>query len=207
MQELQEPLTHVDQQVAILVTFKVKPEQSDVFQQALLNDLIQARQESGYVSMHLFAAKADPSTLFLLERWQDQKAFDRHLSQPYTQAVLDLAQTALTQPMEICALSDLSIQPGIEKTPLEALEMVIPSRSTLAEITQQYDQTATALEAATKHLRMTAEYFRESNLPRGCAHAFAAQEHFNQAQTQLAALASLHAAQRLVEPSREHQNA
>ncbi|HEY9639826.1 MAG TPA: putative quinol monooxygenase [Coleofasciculaceae cyanobacterium] len=94
------------QQVAMLVTFKVKPEMSDVLKQALVNDLTYARQEPGYVSMNLFAAQDEPNTLFLLERWQNQEAFDSHLSQPHTQAVLKLTETALAHPLEICSLSE-----------------------------------------------------------------------------------------------------
>ncbi len=99
--------TKVEQQVAMLVTFHVKPEMGDNLKQALLNDVTQARQEFGFISMDLFAAKDNPNTLFLLERWQNQAAFDAHFAQPHTQAVLELAETALTHPLEICALEDL----------------------------------------------------------------------------------------------------
>lgn len=57
MQELNQPLTQVEQQVAMLVTFNVKPEMSNIFKQALLNDITFARQESGYISMNVFAAQ------------------------------------------------------------------------------------------------------------------------------------------------------
>lgn len=109
MQKLKAPLTQVEQQVAMLVTFKVKPEMSDVFRQALMDDLIHARQESGYISMNLFVVKDDPNTLFLLERWQNQAALDNHFTQPYTQAVLKLTETALTSPLKIFNLQDLVV--------------------------------------------------------------------------------------------------
>lgn len=118
MQELNQSLVQgeptVDQQVTMLVTFKVKPEMHDVLKQALLNDLFHARQEIGYISMNLFAAKDAPNTLLLLERWQNQAAFDRHFVQPHTQAVLQLTETALISPMEIYSLEDLSTISGIE---------------------------------------------------------------------------------------------
>ncbi|HEY9622498.1 MAG TPA: antibiotic biosynthesis monooxygenase family protein [Crinalium sp.] len=95
-------------QINLLVTFKVKPEMSHAFKQLLLNDLAHASQEDGYIAMNLFAAKDDPNTLFLLESWQNQEAFDHHLSQPHTEAVLKLAETALTNPMQLCFLENLS---------------------------------------------------------------------------------------------------
>ncbi len=107
MQELNQPFTSIDRSVSMLVTFKVKPEMSDIFKQALLDDLIQSRQESGYVSMELFAATDNPHTLFLLERWQNQLALDHHFAQPYTQAVLALTATCLISPLEIHHLEAL----------------------------------------------------------------------------------------------------
>jgi quinol monooxygenase YgiN len=101
-----EEMTQADQQIVMLVTFKVKPEMHDVFKQSLLHDITQARQESGYISMHLFAAKDDPNTLFLLERWQNQLALDNHFTQPYTKTVLKLAETALIHPLEIHQLAE-----------------------------------------------------------------------------------------------------
>lgn len=97
-----------DEQVAMLVTFKVKPDMRDALKQALVKDLAHSPEEAGYISMNLFSVKDDPNTLLLLERWQNQAAFDQHLAQPHTQAVLKLTETALTSPLEILALRNLS---------------------------------------------------------------------------------------------------
>lgn len=107
MQESNQQLNPGEQPMTLLVTFKVKPEMVDALKQTLLNDLAQAPNEPGYISMDLFAAKDDPNTLFLLERWQNQLALEHHFAQPYTQAVLELTETALTSPLEIRYLEDL----------------------------------------------------------------------------------------------------
>lgn len=99
--------TQEEQQVAILVTFYVKPEMGNDLKQALLDDLTHARQEPGFISMDLFAAKDNPNTLSLLERWQNQAFFDAHFMQPHTQSVLELTKTTLAHPLEIHALKDL----------------------------------------------------------------------------------------------------
>lgn len=119
MKTYTEEMTEASQQIAMLVTFKVKPEMHDVFKQSLLDDITQARQESGYLSMNLFADKKDPNTLFLLERWQDQSSLDNHFAQPYTKAVLELVETALVHPLEIHQLAEFTPLPKavLTKTP------------------------------------------------------------------------------------------
>lgn len=112
MQTNPKELAQVDQQVTMLVIFKVKPEKSVIFKQALLDDLNNAHQESGYISMNLFQAKSDPNILFLLEQWQNQSALDNHLAQPYTKAVLELTETSLISPLEIHYLESISELPS-----------------------------------------------------------------------------------------------
>jgi ABC-type bacteriocin/lantibiotic exporter with double-glycine peptidase domain len=40
-----------------------------------------------------------------------------------------------------------------------------------------YEQAAQELDLAAKHLRVTAEHFRNHEVPRACAHIFASQGH------------------------------
>lgn len=108
MQTNHKELTPVDQQVIMLVVLKVRPEKSATFMQAVLDDLNNARQEAGYISMNLFRTKDDPNTLFLLEQWQNQSALNSHLAQPYTKTVLELTETSLTAPLEIHYLETIS---------------------------------------------------------------------------------------------------
>ena len=58
---------------------------------------------------------------------------------------------------------------------------------------QQYEAAAAELERAAAHLRLTATHFRGAEVPRGCAHAFAALGHLSTVQKQLNDLAALHA--------------
>lgn len=60
---------------------------------------------------------------------------------------------------------------------------------------QSYEEAAAELETATKHLRVTARHFRNQEVPRGCAHAWAATGHLKNVQGQLDTLATLHAAE------------
>jgi hypothetical protein len=58
---------------------------------------------------------------------------------------------------------------------------------------RSYERAAEELERAVAHLRVTAQHFRNRDVPRGCAHAFATRGHVINAQNLLDELARLHA--------------
>ena len=58
---------------------------------------------------------------------------------------------------------------------------------------QDFEEAARQLELAVQHLRTTAQHFRDHNVPRGCAHAFAAQGHMLRAQQYMDKRAMVHA--------------
>jgi len=57
-----------------------------------------------------------------------------------------------------------------------------------------YDAAAEQLEQAAKHCRTAARHFREQEVPRGAAHAWAALGHIRAAEESLEAQARTHAA-------------
>lgn len=59
------------------------------------------------------------------------------------------------------------------------------------------DQAVQELEMAVRHLQTAARHFRDGEIPRGCAHVFAAQGHQRNAQAALEDLAVFHAAHSL----------
>lgn len=69
--------------------------------------------------------------------------------------------------------------------------------SPAAEAAQRYEDAADELERAVQHLRTTARHFRDMEVPRACAHAFAAQGHLYTTEAILKELAVLHAARSL----------
>jgi hypothetical protein len=60
-------------------------------------------------------------------------------------------------------------------------------------ISERYEMLAEELDTAAEHARVAARHFREREVPRGCAHAFAAQGHLSAAQNLMDELALLHA--------------
>ena len=55
----------------------------------------------------------------------------------------------------------------------------------LAATAQRYEDSAHELDRAAAHLRIAAQHFRAHDVPRGCAHAFAAYGHMHVVQRQI----------------------
>lgn len=115
---------------AMLVTFHTKPEYREELERLLRKDVEEAGKEEGNLSMYLYRAKDNQDTYFLFERWKNQQALDAHFEKPYTKAVLELTEKALTDPMEIMFLNDLApISPvnyeRSPQTPDEATDLIV----------------------------------------------------------------------------------
>lgn len=62
-----------------------------------------------------------------------------------------------------------------------------------AQAAVDHERVADRLEQAARHLRRTAEHFRDGEVPRACAHVVAAQGLLSETRRRLDALAELHA--------------
>ncbi|MFZ4929074.1 putative quinol monooxygenase [Chryseobacterium sp. Mn2064] len=109
------------ERITMLVTFNVKADQKEALRKALIADKNGALNEKGNISMELFEHKDKPNTFYLFERWDNQKSLDEHFTKKYAKDVLELNKTALTKPMEILYLHDVSPLPKNEiKNPLSS---------------------------------------------------------------------------------------
>ena len=61
-----------------------------------------------------------------------------------------------------------------------------------------YDEAAAELERAAGHCRVAADHFRNREVPRGCAHAWAAEGHVREAEDRLGQQARFHASRSLL---------
>lgn len=61
------------------------------------------------------------------------------------------------------------------------------------EAAERFERSAEELETAARHLRVAGKHMRETEIPRACAHAFAAQGHLVTAERLLGENAVLHA--------------
>jgi quinol monooxygenase YgiN len=96
---------------ALLVTFQAHLQTAGEMLEALREDARQAVNEPGAITFELYRSNSDPTVFFLFERWRDEEAMTAHLEQPHTRRVLDLAPKALTTPMTMQRLDDLSPLP------------------------------------------------------------------------------------------------
>lgn len=73
------------------------------------------------------------------------------------------------------------------------------SQSIFETTAQRYEELAAELELAAQHLRVTATHFRNKEIARASAHAWAAHGHIRTAQTGMDELAIQHAAKAIPE--------
>nr|WP_241030461.1 antibiotic biosynthesis monooxygenase [Paraburkholderia sp. Ac-20347] len=74
-----------------LSTLHVKASQLQPFLQALRHNAAHARDEAGNLSFTVFQSTTSPTTLYVLEQWKDQAAYEAHMKQP---ALLEMHQAA-----------------------------------------------------------------------------------------------------------------
>lgn len=94
--------------ISKIVKFTVKPEQKEAFQDALQRNFEGTQSEPGSCGMHLYTDGEHPDTFIAIEHWQDQIAFEAHMTQPYTQAMLAMLPDVLAAPIEIVDLAPLN---------------------------------------------------------------------------------------------------
>ena len=100
-----------------VIKFNVKPEFKDEFKQALLVNKQSTAQEPGTLAMRIYQDNSDPNTFFAYDRWADNAAAKSHLAQQYTQKLISLVDTVLSEPPQIYELQDTDPAPV---APLEA---------------------------------------------------------------------------------------
>ena len=94
--------------LTLLATFNTKPEYTEQFKAALIDDLHNAKKEPGNVTMELYQHNEKKNVLYFFERWKSKEALDEHFKKPYTKGVFELAEKALASPLIIDYLDDFS---------------------------------------------------------------------------------------------------
>lgn len=104
-----------DAPYANLSTLHVKPAELASFETALRRNAADARGEPGNVSFTVFQSIASPGTLYVLEQWKDQAAYQAHLAQPALLQMHVAAKTDLDGSIShmriVPATADAGLQP------------------------------------------------------------------------------------------------
>ncbi len=100
---------------ANLSTLHVKAAQLQPFLQALRHNAANARKEAGNLSFTVFQSESAPTTLYVLEQWKDQAAYETHMTQPALLEMHKAAQADLEGGIShmriVPATADAGIQP------------------------------------------------------------------------------------------------
>lgn len=94
-----------------IVKFDVKPDSSEAFKAALIENKTGTLAEIGSIEMRLFVDNKNPHLFFAYERFANVAAFDAHMEQSYTKSLITLFDTALASPPEFMNLGETSPSP------------------------------------------------------------------------------------------------
>ncbi|WP_213879313.1 antibiotic biosynthesis monooxygenase [Pseudomonas sp. dw_358] len=98
-----------------LATLHVKPASLSAFEASLQGNAAAAKAQPGNLSFSVFESKADPTTVYVLEQWQNKAAYNEHLKSPKLLAMHALAKTALQGGIEHMTLQ--GVGPGTDVQP------------------------------------------------------------------------------------------
>lgn len=109
---------------ANLSTLHVKPAQLTSFETALRSNAKAARRAPGNLSFTVFQSLADPDTLYVLEQWKDQQAYQVHMAQPALLAMHAAAKADLDG-----TIGHMRIVPATPDTGLQPKHVAHASRT------------------------------------------------------------------------------
>jgi len=102
--------------ISKIIKFTIKPDYTETFKTALLENRNGAVSESGCLAMRLYTDNQNPNIFFVYERWLDESAFIFHSTQAHTQRMLALFDDALAAPIDSIDLNDTQPAPIALKT-------------------------------------------------------------------------------------------
>lgn len=111
--------------INLIAKFTVKPAYVDTFKAALKLNKKGALKEAGCLQMDLFVDVKEGNTFFVYERWADEAALDFHKKQTYTQALVEIAESALQVVPEFLKLGTTMPLPIPAKSPNAEDELCI----------------------------------------------------------------------------------
>ena len=87
--------------VHVVARFLAKPGQEAALKSVLTNLVPPTRREIGCYQYDLLVETSDPKQLCFVERWESERALDRHLETAHVKTALERAEGMLDSPPEI----------------------------------------------------------------------------------------------------------
>lgn len=106
-------------EVALVVSFDVKPEAIAEFESVFARSVELSRKEPGNVFFNIHKVQDTDNQYVLYEVWRDTTALDSHFAEPYTKDLFAMFDRNLTKPITEGGLrfvADLHPEPRIAKT-------------------------------------------------------------------------------------------
>ncbi len=94
-------------ELVVITRFTAKPKLLEEVEEALRELASKTHAEHGCLRYAIHQALDDPATLFVIEKWSDQRDLEEHFLQPHVKALDDLIGAYLTGPPDIWVASPL----------------------------------------------------------------------------------------------------
>jgi quinol monooxygenase YgiN len=96
-----------DTPLTIVAEFHARPEKIEDLKKELLTLVPPVLEEDGCLQYDLHQDLDDPTVLFFYENWRDRASWEKHMEQPYIQALGGKADELLTAPVRILKMQKL----------------------------------------------------------------------------------------------------
>jgi quinol monooxygenase YgiN len=88
-------------EITIFGRFHARAGADEAVAAALLEVAGPTRDEPGCLAIQDFRSLRDPRLFFVLPRWKDEAAFDRHATLPHTLRFIELVELLIDHPLDV----------------------------------------------------------------------------------------------------------
>lgn len=99
----------MDQKIYMFARFHAKPGQRAEIHERLLEMVRLTNEEPGCVFYHLHVDREVSEIFYFMECWEDQRALDFHMNEPYVQAILRDSQSLTVNGIEISFMNRIEV--------------------------------------------------------------------------------------------------
>ncbi|HEX7078368.1 MAG TPA: putative quinol monooxygenase [Candidatus Eisenbacteria bacterium] len=88
-------------ELCIIGRFHAREGQEEAVSAAMLEGMIPSLEEPGCLSVQHFRGTRDPRLFFIVSRWKDEAAFERHAEMPHTVRFLERVEPLIDHDFDI----------------------------------------------------------------------------------------------------------
>lgn len=88
-------------ELCIIARFHARPGREEAVSEAMLGGMGPTKEEPGCLSIQHFRGLRDPRLFFIVSRWKDEAAFERHAELPHTVRFLEEVEPLIDNAFDI----------------------------------------------------------------------------------------------------------